>query len=305
MVSVGRHRLEATVFGAGSPAVVIEPSFGGVAEDWTKIARELSEETTVVTYDRAPYGASSAAQDARTPHDIASDLDGLLAELGLNGPLVLVGHSAGGIYVRAYAAEHLDRVVGMVLVESSHENQRKILDPLRSARIRLRMAFMIPSIMRRPVDERNGADPWSVIREWRAFSRATARPPLLPAGALGDRPLAVLTCAPGEPADSERVYERWHDLHRDLARLSGNSRHVVSESDDHYLMRADPDLVTNSIRDVVRCARSGAKLADVAALDDDQTVSDSPRGTRACDGNRAGERADVRSRPVQVITKTR
>jgi pimeloyl-ACP methyl ester carboxylesterase len=269
MVSVGRHRLEATVFGAGSPAVVIEPSFGGAAEDWAKIAHGLSDETTVVTYDRAPYGASSAAQDGRTPHDIAGDLHGLLTELGLTGSLVLVGHSAGGIYMRAYAAEHLDRVVGMVLVESSHENQRKLLDPLRSVPSRLQMAFMIPSIMRGPVEERRGADPWSVIREWRAFKRATAHPPLLPDGALGDRPLAVLTCGPGEPAGPARVYERWRDLHRDLTRLSRNSRHMVSESDDHYLMLGDPDLVTDAIRDVVRCARSGAKLADVAARGDD------------------------------------
>jgi pimeloyl-ACP methyl ester carboxylesterase len=268
MVSVGRHRLEATVSGAGSPAVVIEPSFGGAAEDWAKTAQWLSEETTVVTYDRAPYGASSAAQDARTPHDIASDLDDLLTELGLTGPLVLVGHSAGGIYVRAYAAEHLDRVAGMVLVESSHENQRKLLDPVRSVPSRLRMAFTIASIIRRPVGKRRGADPWSVIREWRAFRRATARPPLLPAGALGDRPLAVLTCGQG-PACPARLYERWRDLHRDLTRLSRNSRHAVSESDDHYLMLGDPDLVTDAIRDVVRCARSGEKLADVAARGDD------------------------------------
>ena len=113
--------------------MVIEPSFGGAAEDWEKIAQTLAEETTVVTYDRAPYGASSAARDARTPRDIAADLDGLLRALGVTGPVVLVGHSAGGIYVRAYAAAHLDRVAGMVLVESSHEGQRPVLDPLRSA----------------------------------------------------------------------------------------------------------------------------------------------------------------------------
>ena len=37
----------------------------------------------------------------------------------MNGPLVLVGHSAGGLCMRAFAAAHLDRVAGMVLVESS------------------------------------------------------------------------------------------------------------------------------------------------------------------------------------------
>src|SRR6266567_5584497 len=124
MIQVGRHRLAATVYGRGAPAVVIEPAFGGCAADWEPIAERLAGETTVVLYDRAPYGASSAARDARSPRDIAADLDGLLRELGVAGPIVLVGHSAGGIYIRAYAAEHLDRVAGMVLVDSSHEGQR-------------------------------------------------------------------------------------------------------------------------------------------------------------------------------------
>jgi pimeloyl-ACP methyl ester carboxylesterase len=261
MVSVGRHQLAATVFGEGGPTVVIEPSFGGAAEDWEKIAQTLAQETTVITYDRAPYGASSAARDARTPHDIAADLDGLLQELGVAGQVVLVGHSAGGLYIRAYAAKHPDRVVGMVLVESSHEGQRRVLDPLRLVKTRLQMAFMIPSIIRGPREERRGADPRSVIREWRAFKRATAQRPLLPPGALGERPLVVLTCSSDDPTVPDRVYKAWHGLHRELARLSANSRHVVSESPHHYLNEHDPDLVIAAIRDVVRCARSGGRLS--------------------------------------------
>jgi pimeloyl-ACP methyl ester carboxylesterase len=267
LVSVGRHRLAATVFGAGEPTVVIEPSFGGAAEDWEKVAQTVAEETTVITYDRAPYGASSAARDARTPHDIATDLDGLLRELGVTGPVVPVGHSAGGLYVRAYAAEHPDRVAGMVLVESSHEGQRPVLDPLRLVKTRLQIAFMIPSIIREPREERRGADPRSVIREWRAFRRATAREPFLPPGALGDRPLVVLTCSPGDPTIPDRVYEAWHGLHRDLAGLSANSRHVISENPSHYLNEHDPDLVISAIRDVVRCARSGGRVTEEAGSD--------------------------------------
>jgi pimeloyl-ACP methyl ester carboxylesterase len=58
MISVGRHQLAATVFGEGTPTVVIEPFFGGAAEDWEKIARTLAEETTVITYDRPTAGIS-------------------------------------------------------------------------------------------------------------------------------------------------------------------------------------------------------------------------------------------------------
>jgi pimeloyl-ACP methyl ester carboxylesterase len=269
MISVGRHQLAATVFGEGSPAVVIEPSFGGAAEDWEKIARTLAEETTVVTYDRAPYGASSAARDARTPRDIAADLDGLLRALGVTGPAVLVGHSAGGVYVRAYAAAHLDRVAGMVLVESSHEGQRPVLDPLRSARNRLDAALVIPAIIRESRRSRRGGDRRSIIREWRTFRRVTDAAPALPPAGLGDRPLVVLTCAPGDPTVPDRMYQAWYDLHRDLAGLSANSRHVLSDSPSHYLHLGDPDLVATAIADVVRCARSGARLADAERVTSD------------------------------------
>lgn len=268
MVPVGRHTLAATVIGAGSPAVVIEPSFGGCAADWQEIAGVLAQDTTVVTYDRAPYGASSAARDKRTPHDIAADLDGLLRELQVTGPVVLVGHSAGGIYVRAYAAEHLDRVAGMVLVESSHEGQRLVLDRLQPRSTRLRVATTIPTIIRESRQARSGGDRRSVIREWRTFRRATAGRPALPPGGLGARPLAVLTCARGNPSVTEPVYLAWHGLHRELAGLSSDSRHVISASPDHYLNFGDPELVIEAVRDVVRAARSGRALAEPVAASD-------------------------------------
>ena len=268
MIRVGRHRLAATVYGRGAPAVVIEPAFGGCAADWVPIAERLAGETTVVLYDRAPYGASGAACDARSPRDIAADLDGLLGQLGVSGPLVLAGHSAGGIYVRAYAAAHPDRVAGMVLIDSSHESQRAVLDPLRSFGTRLSGLLTIPSIVRESLESRRGGDRRSIIREWRAFRGATAGEGALPPGALGDRPLVVLTCAPGDPSVSVRVWQAWHELHVDLAGLSANSRHVVSDSPDHYLNRGDPDLIVSAIADVVRAARDGAPLGELAVASD-------------------------------------
>jgi len=268
MIRVGRHRLAAKVYGEGAPAVIIEPAFGGCAADWEPIAERLAGETTVVLYDRAPYGASSAARDRRSPRDIAADLDGLLGQLGVTGPLVLAGHSAGGIYVRAYAAAHPGRVAGMVLVESSHEGQRAVLDPLRSFGTRLSGMLTVPSIIRESLESRRGGDRRSIIREWRAFRRATAGRDVLPPGALGDRPLVVLTCAPGNPSVSGQVWKAWHELHVDLAGLSADSRHVVSASPDHYLNRSDPDLIVSAITDVVLAGRDSASLGELAATSD-------------------------------------
>jgi pimeloyl-ACP methyl ester carboxylesterase len=260
-VRVGSHRLEVNVFGSGSPTVVIEPALGGDASAWRPLAAEIGALTRVVTYDRAPYGASSAAADGRRPADVARDLHGVLRCLGIAGPLVLVGHSAGGIYVRAYAAAHRDEVAGMVLIDSSHEDQRRATRGKTPLKWQLMDFFTIPSILAQSAQARRGADRRSLIREFCAFRRLTAADRLLFPDDLGARPLIVLTRARDVSIDDRGFWPVWHALHADLARLSSNSQHVVSHSPNHYLNVGDPQAVLLAIRQVVRSVRTCRPLA--------------------------------------------
>jgi pimeloyl-ACP methyl ester carboxylesterase len=265
MVEAGRHRIEANIVGHGSPAVVIEPSFGGSAAEWRAIAERLAGQTTVVTYDRAPYGASSRATDRRTPADIAADLHVVLETLGIAGPIVLVGFSAGGMYVRTYAALHPDRVAGMVLIESSHEGQTPLLNEVFTRKVKLEELFFRPKVLLSRRSWRGGADRRSILREWRAFRRVTAADRPLAPGALGDKPLLVVTRADGGPYGG-RQWRLWHGFHCEQARLSANSRHVLSSHADHALNESDPELVIAAISEVVRSARTGTSLrADVTS----------------------------------------
>jgi pimeloyl-ACP methyl ester carboxylesterase len=257
MIEVGRHRIEAIVYGAGTPAVVIEPSFGGSAAEWEAIAERIAAETTVVAYNRAAYGASSRARDRRSAGQIAADLDGVLAGLEIAGPVILVGHSMGGVYARAFAARHLDRVAGMVLVDSSHEGQWAVLPEHYTLKNRLMVPLMVPQLVLGRRKSRGGSDWSSMVREYRTFKRMTAADrPLAPDG-LGERPLAVLTRRSAGPADSG-LWQAWYGLQRELAGLSLNSRHLVSDSPDHYLNEGDPDLIVAAVIDVIRCARDDA-----------------------------------------------
>ena len=259
MVKAGRHRIEANIVGDGSPAVVIEPSFGGTAAEWRAIAERLAAQTTVVTYDRAPYGASSRATDRRTPADIAADLHVVLQELGIRGPVVLVGFSVGGMYVRAYAALHPDQVAGMVLVESSHEGQTPLLNEVFTWKVRLEELLFHPKVLLSRRSWRGGADRRSILREWRAFRRVTAADRPLAPGALGDKPVLVITRADGGPYGG-RQWRLWHGFHCEQARLSANSRHVLSSHADHALNEREPELVIAAISEVVRSARTGTPL---------------------------------------------
>lgn len=263
MVQAGRHRIEATVFGSGLPAVVIEPAFGGCAAAWRPIAETLAQDTTVVTYDRAPYGASSPARDGRTPTEVADDLQAVLRSLDVTGPLVLVGHSLGGVYVRNYAARHIEQVAGMVLVDSSHEGQRPVLRNRFSPKDRLLVALTVPQLILRSRRWRGGADRRSVVREYRMFTRLGAADQALARGALGSRPLIVITRgAKSAPPHADRLWLAWRDLQRDLAKLSANSRHIISDSPDHYLNEGDPKLLVSAIAEVVRSARTGLPLQE-------------------------------------------
>jgi len=265
MVEAGKHRIKATVFGSGQPAVIIEPAFGGNAEAWRPIAETLAQDTTVVTYDRAPYGASSPARDGRTPRDIAADLGVVLRSLDVTGPLVLVGHSLGGIYLRTYAALHMDEVAGMVLVDSSHEAQVPVLRARYTPKDKVLVALTVPQLILRSGQWRGGADRRSAVREYRMFKRLGAADQALTRGDLGDRPLIVLTRGPGSNGRPSGLWQAWRDLQGDLALLSANSRHLISDSPDHYLNEGDPKLLVSAIAEVVRSVRTGEPLQEPAA----------------------------------------
>jgi len=77
----------------------------------------------VCSYDRAGEGHSDKPSQPQTPDTVAADLHRLLEIEGIPGPYVLVGASLGGIYVRRFALRYPDLTAGIVLVDSSHEEQ--------------------------------------------------------------------------------------------------------------------------------------------------------------------------------------
>jgi pimeloyl-ACP methyl ester carboxylesterase len=117
--------LDVTTRGDG-PTVVFEAGAGVPSSLWRSTVDAVMEavdgQVTVVTYDRAGSAWSGPVQVAPTPEVVVAHLREALARQGLTGPYVLVGHSIGGHYVRAFAADHPDDVAGVVLVDPRHED---------------------------------------------------------------------------------------------------------------------------------------------------------------------------------------
>jgi pimeloyl-ACP methyl ester carboxylesterase len=109
-------------------AVVLLHGLTGNAATWTPVARALEGEYDVVMPDARGHGDSSAPPDGYRYDDLASDVVGLLGELGLARP-ALVGHSMGGMTAAVVASRWPELIRALVLVDPtflSADRQREV-----------------------------------------------------------------------------------------------------------------------------------------------------------------------------------
>src|ERR1700733_10566441 len=113
MVDVGGRRLHMSGAGQGGPVVVLEAGIAASSLSWALVARQVAEFTTVVTYDRAGFGWSDPTSHPCTALDAVRDLALVLDKVEIRGPVVLVGHSFGGLIARVFQQRYPERVVGL------------------------------------------------------------------------------------------------------------------------------------------------------------------------------------------------
>lgn len=109
--------------GQGSPTVMLDAGALGDASVWRLVQGRVAAFTRVCAYDRAGYGFSDPPGRPSTPANAVDDLHRLLRAAGINRPVVLVGHSAGGLYATLYAERYGADVAGLVLVDPAFEGQ--------------------------------------------------------------------------------------------------------------------------------------------------------------------------------------
>ncbi len=121
--------------GAGSPAVVLEAGIAASSLSWSLVQPEVAKFTRVVSYDRAGFGWSDRATTPCALRGLVDELRGLLDAAAVRRPIVLAGHSFGGLIARGYAAWYPDEIAGLVLVDpvlpaewtDMREKQRRLL----------------------------------------------------------------------------------------------------------------------------------------------------------------------------------
>lgn len=278
--------------GSGSPTVLLEPGFGADGGAWFKVQPDIARLTQVCAYDRAGAGGSDPGPLPRDGAAIARDLDAALRAADLPGPYIVVGHSAGGLYARLFAARRPGDVVGLVFldptVERSAPEGSADLDGLGGTRRRLLRCLTAATTEPPPRDDdpqwggcvarpvtphaikvAKRADTWrNQISELDSIFRRTSREVARTRGLLDDIPAYVIT-ASDTAAAAPRIgvqdpQSAWVLQHLNLAaEFRQASQQTVLSS--HMVMLDRPDIVTASIRRLVQTVRTGSELTPLDA----------------------------------------
>ena len=108
---------------AGQPVVVLLHGGGDSVKKMAGFQRTLSKKSRVCSYDRLGAGASDEPEGSQSIEDSGKVLSGVLDGIADDRPVVLAGHSLGGLIAARYAPDHQDRVKGLVLMDATSPTQ--------------------------------------------------------------------------------------------------------------------------------------------------------------------------------------
>jgi pimeloyl-ACP methyl ester carboxylesterase len=250
-VEVDGAELAYECHGEGSPTIVAEAGYDtGGTTAFAGLLDPLSGVSRVCTYDRFGTGNSdarpAALAEGLNSDDQARELHDLLGAAGILPPYVLVAHSYGGIIARLFAGDFPAEVQGMVLVESSHEDE-------------------IAAYRRYYGDDPEGdwVDGGDLLdmRTTADLLRTTARD-------YGAMPLVVIRAQTYQDVLSGSL---WRRTQADLATLSRDGMLIEALRSGHFVIDENPDVVVAATGAVVDAARTGEPLPPcedvVAGLD--------------------------------------
>jgi hypothetical protein len=107
--------------GTGNVTIIFESGLGTPLNNWDKIQTSISANYKTLSYDRKGLGGSPATDKPRTIDNLVNDLDSLISQNKIDGPLVLVGHSLGGHIVRKYQQTFPSKIAGLFLIDPTNE----------------------------------------------------------------------------------------------------------------------------------------------------------------------------------------
>lgn len=288
---------------SSGPTVLFEAGIAATNLNWFHIQEIVARFTGTASYDRGGLGWSSPCRTARTPGNIAIELHDMLQGAGIKPPYILVGHSFGGLVMRRFALLFPEEIASVLLVDPMRCEEWPPLNPSKQAELdrgTKLSGFAIPiarfglarlavtsllcrggliagrlagvaghggrHVLGRVTHEvgKMPSEVWPIVAAhwsrpgyYRGMRNHVAAVPdsvreMLATDPIHSIPVLVLTPGKSTPLSAEN-----------LDRIGDNVQQVIAEESAHWIHLDEPDLVIDSIREMVVAATPDAVAAAV------------------------------------------
>lgn len=269
---VNGHLMHLNCIGAGSATVVAEAGSGEDSLTWSLVQGTLAKDIRFCSYDRAGLGWSESQPGPRDARSIADQLHALLVAGEVRGPLILLGHSLGGLFIRAYAAQYPDQIVGLIFLDASTpaayvspEGDTLGITPLLKRAPHLNLVRWLQTVsgyarLRGDCDDYPA--PMSSFRKlYQADSCMLSRDAEVQneTGAilqgieqipirLADVPVLILSEDKSPTVQTPAAVAAWNRIQDSMLHLSPRSYRVIAMESDHFLQIDCPAFVADQLR---------------------------------------------------------
>lgn len=290
LVDVGGYNIHLYTTGSGGPSVILDAGMGCNVLGWSLVQPKVAEFTQVTAIDRAGNGWSDESPLERTSENIITEFRTALQKANIPAPYVLVGHSFGGINAQLWANLYPDEVLGVILVDSSHENQPETMPTpqMNHTMMMLASRFGVARLVTHLPRYKEGVAVFpeqiqhqllsqlrttkfmrTVLGEGAQFEKSCKQ--LKTVGrSLWNKPLIVISAAKVTPAEGsgysqeqlDAFFVHFKELQKDLATKSTQGKQVIAEESDHMVTLNQPQIIVDSIKEIVESSRNIKKKSE-------------------------------------------
>ncbi|WP_242275839.1 alpha/beta hydrolase [Bacillus cereus group sp. BfR-BA-01445] len=281
--------------GTNKQTVVIQTGMTCSFYDWLPIIEKLSQQFTVVSYHRPGYGKSELGNDSRTTRQATKELHMLLQKLDIHDPIILIGHSYGGLCAQHFAMLHEDKLQALILVDSTSMNLHRLdelhlpisdqtdsddmwlqkyntyskmdvdmlsneLKPMLASQSRQQIEFSTsPSLYKATASE---------LSEWKNCARSlkelykTLKVPLIVIGREPQYSIAQLIKGGMPIEEATQLEAMWQELIHEQVHLSIHSQYILAEHAGHGIENDRPDIIIEAAHSL-RIKKEATKVASL------------------------------------------
>jgi pimeloyl-ACP methyl ester carboxylesterase len=242
LIRVGNLNIEAKIDGMGRPAVIFESGFTGGLFLWASVQGQIASQTLTLSYERAGLGRSDPGPEPRSAAQIARDLHALLAAKAIAPPYILVGHSAGGLFVRVFAHMYPKEIAALVLVDPATDEDYERLRHDKSVE-----------------DLQKAGMPPGAVAQWRALPETIDQ--ARQSWPLPAVPVVVLTSGKplgAWPLATAADMQQWLESHNQLVAKIPGAVHIVLPNADHLSILQE-GAVVEQITKMLNAVRASGK----------------------------------------------